>query len=1081
MARSEQLGKQNVSKNNGNSNVVKVGLNAPKATAEQLNLARLLNTNSDEGDKQFKLKQIQECTECDLEEAILALHDADNNVQRAIENLIDAKYANDWQDTITKRSKSKRHPVQKSKPNAGADRSKGDSPSPLNCKNAAALSDNVAQKSLKLYNGKGSNKQATNGQSRNGPTNETAVAKKAPHSEATYIENWDIECGEWKGEAIEVVNSAANIPINIHDDTELLKLLTWESVESSSEKCDEVGGQDEMNVGVKVKSGDAEVNERAPSNPRTEDQVKIVRDRLFKKYARSSTPPSSHVPNTPVFFAPGARNTTLMGNTSALENGAIQAQVLLHERISGSDVKVDQDADLSRSNQIPKRKSLNNEQNFNSQDGVKPPDQCNFSPAMNTLLQSVRSIQQNLQADQPYPTPLQNASAHKETYTKIQDHGSPHSRAQTHPVNNFEGPKSYSYNLLGDLSQTVKQVSLEMQVGKTDAFTQSISSTQSENVVSAPYSMQPTKQTVTQPPQMNKTISAMPPNAGQQPLPTTQPQLHPVMHPGFPTLLSHLQPNMSLFNFPGGSGPAAPPHLFEMDHFQALQQQRMLFEMQQSQHPPQHTQTIANENSLPNASADVISSTKSTVPMHQVTTANVGSGITFLPYSGGMVLMNGYPNAYLGQQQPSQAGGSQNQSPGHGGSPLSHPSNQQQYPKSINSPANYTGYQGLRQPNFEEVGDIFYSNLAKQMAYKHTASGVQGFYNPPMQQPSKPGGGPDLSLGGKLQQQAPGLSSTQQPQVPTAASGVQPQALYPQQASGQYSFFSQPCMAMAAAAAAAQNQQQSQGAPPSGTPGPNGMDRWCPYVFDLGFYDPLKSGSIDGIVGDGIPPHDRAVCSAQVSHYRPSKAAFPENVFKLWRKEDDIDRVSLFIGRLHPSVKYEELRSALSRLLAKVKEAEAEVEEHRSRRHRNQRHCNRDRSPWQRENSSGGIVSLWPLVRVVKHPITGASRGYAFAWFKSSRDARRVLEAWRASSSLFCPARFALGDGVKVDLAQVFGDMPCWEQLIMEPSFSRSLPGWKPRRLGGGLGGMKESGQLRFGGIARPFRRPFRSFRDGEG
>jgi len=34
------------------------------------------------------------------------------------------------------------------------------------------------------------------------------------------------------------------------------------------------------------------------------------------------------------------------------------------------------------------------------------------------------------------------------------------------------------------------------------------------------------------------------------------------------------------------------------------------------------------------------------------------------------------------------------------------------------------------------------------------------------------------------------------------------------------------------------------------------------------------------------------------------------------------------------------------------------------------------------------------------------------------------------------------------------------------------LPGWIPRRLGGGFGGKKESGQLRFGGKDRPFRKP---------
>lgn len=65
-----------------------------------------------------------------------------------------------------------------------------------------------------------------------------------------------------------------------------------------------------------------------------------------------------------------------------------------------------------------------------------------------------------------------------------------------------------------------------------------------------------------------------------------------------------------------------------------------------------------------------------------------------------------------------------------------------------------------------------------------------------------------------------------------------------------------------------------------------------------------------------------------------------------------------------------------------------------------------------------------------------------------------------------------------IDNTQVFVDMEC----------ERTLPGWKPRRLGlfhsikvhttwilmlgGGLGGKKESGQLRFGGKDRPFRKP---------
>lgn len=42
------------------------------------------------------------------------------------------------------------------------------------------------------------------------------------------------------------------------------------------------------------------------------------------------------------------------------------------------------------------------------------------------------------------------------------------------------------------------------------------------------------------------------------------------------------------------------------------------------------------------------------------------------------------------------------------------------------------------------------------------------------------------------------------------------------------------------------------------------------------------------------------------------------------------------------------------------------------------------------------------------------------------------------------------------------------------------LPGWIPRRLGGGFGGKKESGQLRFGGKDRPFRKPIILKQTGE-
>lgn len=46
-------------------------------------------------------------------------------------------------------------------------------------------------------------------------------------------------------------------------------------------------------------------------------------------------------------------------------------------------------------------------------------------------------------------------------------------------------------------------------------------------------------------------------------------------------------------------------------------------------------------------------------------------------------------------------------------------------------------------------------------------------------------------------------------------------------------------------------------------------------------------------------------------------------------------------------------------------------------------------------------------------------------------------------------------------------------EIIVDYEHERMLKGWKPRRLGGGFGGRKESGQLRFGGRARPFKKPY--------
>ncbi|KAJ8676323.1 hypothetical protein QAD02_012110 [Eretmocerus hayati] len=91
----------------------------------------------------------------------------------------------------------------------------------------------------------------------------------------------------------------------------------------------------------------------------------------------------------------------------------------------------------------------------------------------------------------------------------------------------------------------------------------------------------------------------------------------------------------------------------------------------------------------------------------------------------------------------------------------------------------------------------------------------------------------------------------------------------------------------------------------------------------------------------------------------------------------------------------------------------------------------------------GQVVSA----QVVYDVVTGLSRCYGFVEMRSEDDAFKLA---RKMSDLTL-----LGHQIFVDFEN-----------------SRVMKNWKPRRLGGGLGGKKESGQLRFGGKERPFKRP---------
>ncbi|KAI9140638.1 hypothetical protein BKA69DRAFT_1079004 [Paraphysoderma sedebokerense] len=87
--------------------------------------------------------------------------------------------------------------------------------------------------------------------------------------------------------------------------------------------------------------------------------------------------------------------------------------------------------------------------------------------------------------------------------------------------------------------------------------------------------------------------------------------------------------------------------------------------------------------------------------------------------------------------------------------------------------------------------------------------------------------------------------------------------------------------------------------------------------------------------------------------------------------------------------------------------------------------------------------------------VTGEPKGYGFIEF--SEETACISAYQRANRAL-------LGS----------------KTILVDYERSRCMKGWVPRRLGGGLSGRKESGQLRFGGRDKPFKRPLNLYKSND-
>lgn len=93
---------------------------------------------------------------------------------------------------------------------------------------------------------------------------------------------------------------------------------------------------------------------------------------------------------------------------------------------------------------------------------------------------------------------------------------------------------------------------------------------------------------------------------------------------------------------------------------------------------------------------------------------------------------------------------------------------------------------------------------------------------------------------------------------------------------------------------------------------------------------------------------------------------------------------------------------------------------------------------------------------LVKDIVTGKSKQYAFVEYETSISVDNALR-------------------------QMHKEYIDGSEIIVEKEAERSLAGWVPRRLGGGFGGRKEAGQLRFGCRDRPFHKPIIIKQSSEG
>ncbi|CAH8818967.1 unnamed protein product [Schistosoma curassoni] len=744
----------------------------PPATAEQLTIAKVLSRPDNDVNIRCYVVQLQELTECTEDQAVTALYDCENNIERAVELVLDqfrCGATEEWHTTVSKRGKT-RH--SQSAPEPGPDMTAPQKKAPKpKLEKHVENQDKFSGQNVSVSPPVNVTKFKKPGTKKKNPHRTDAVASDRafipPQSRSDDVlcnsskqlperksrvesEAWDpyADCGEWEGDSIEIVNSNASIAMGLQEAVSLPPELFHDSPSCS-----------EKNLNADYNSHVDDVQNL------TKDPDALDAEALFASFAKSKPPPRAFTGKleTSLFFAP-----------ELLPSEQFNWKPTFGGECPGSQFNTNTTAILS-----PGQISNNTDEPLRSQNDSRnvqtSTDRPDCSPKQFSFPQisqqshssdfELKNASLGVLLDPPPKTEEKISSVPTDYPSRHYDEQMVSKVALSYPINHNKQTPSMVARTTSDkpsyLEPNIKNYLLDglpdnmnkMNVGEVTGQSTKDQFLIQNNAQSslAPFSHGQNEQHMI--PHLNK-------------IPASHASTHVSGHtqqvnnsqathlpPGMPHFISQFAPPAyHMFNLPGGS--STTPAIFDLDHLQLLQQQRMLYDMHLQHQAATTAQSLLTANADSSASAKPVSHNLSN-PMGHVTAPNTGMrpdmlttalghtpqmmtpGHPYFPYPG-FVLMNGYPNPFLNQQQPN-SDNPQVQNPGQCASPIT------QHQSQLNQAQSYNNLKQLGNGvgNYEDLLDVKYGDPSKQVGFKTSS-------NPPNYSSFQSQGMSLDSVGGKL-------------------------------------------------------------------------------------------------------------------------------------------------------------------------------------------------------------------------------------------------------------------------------------------------------------------------------------------